>query len=248
MGVKTLSTGVKLVKMRNPWGVEDYKGDWGDNSSKWTDALAKEVGLVKNKKDGIFYISIEDYQKSFAETQVSYDTTNMKSAHFLRLNDDGTKSEACGGTRKGPNCYRHVLNVKSDVAQKVWMSVHTWDERTLPKSCRTKKGKHGFMTSFAAPHMREFTSGWIYEHPEQFTAGQTVQITLDANWIDKNYAKDWSVVVWGEKGAVSVTHKNGLASDKLPYIAPTGTTTTTLLRQLIRRLTRLLRLLLRLRL
>ena len=54
--------------MRNPWGKEDYKGDWGDNSSKWTDALAKEVGLVKNKKDGIFYISIEDFSKSFAET------------------------------------------------------------------------------------------------------------------------------------------------------------------------------------
>ena len=57
--------------MRNPWGHETYKGDWSDNSKLWTDALAKEVGLVKNKKDGIFYISIADYKKAFTETIVN---------------------------------------------------------------------------------------------------------------------------------------------------------------------------------
>ena len=30
IGVKELSTGVKLVQVRNPWGVEDYKGPWSD--------------------------------------------------------------------------------------------------------------------------------------------------------------------------------------------------------------------------
>ena len=148
--------------MRNPWGHETYKGDWSDNSKLWTDALAKEVGLVKNKKDGIFYISIADYKKAFTETIVNYDTTNMKRSHFLRLNDDGTKSEACGGTRKSANCYRHKLSIKSDVAQKVWFSLYTWDKRTLPKSCQTAKGKHAYMTNFMDPSMVEFTSGEQY--------------------------------------------------------------------------------------
>ena len=58
-------------------------------------------------------------------------------------------------------------------------------------------------------------------------AGETIAFNGDWNWLDANYSKDWSVTVWGSKGNVKITHKNGLASDKLPYIARTGTTTTT---------------------
>lgn len=27
----------RLVKIRNPWGKKEWTGDWGDNSSKWTE-------------------------------------------------------------------------------------------------------------------------------------------------------------------------------------------------------------------
>jgi hypothetical protein len=30
---------VKLVKMRNPWGEGEWKGDWSDKSDLWTDEL-----------------------------------------------------------------------------------------------------------------------------------------------------------------------------------------------------------------
>ena len=135
LGTRKLSNGVRLVKLRNPWGVEDYKGDWGDTSSKWTDALAKEAGLVKNKKDGVFHMSVEDFFKWFEETEVSFDTTGMKSAYFLRLNDDGTGAGQCDASNKGPKCHRHVLTITSEVAQTVWISAHTWDKRTLPTKC-----------------------------------------------------------------------------------------------------------------
>ena len=39
LGVKELSNGVRLLKLRNPWGKENYKGDWADDSDKWTDDL-----------------------------------------------------------------------------------------------------------------------------------------------------------------------------------------------------------------
>ena len=50
-------------------------------------------------------------------------------------------------------------------------------------------------------------------------AGDSIEVTADWNWSDANYSKDWSVTVWGSKGAVTVTHNNGLKSDKLPFIA-----------------------------
>lgn len=60
VGVATLSTGDRLVKMRNPWGSERFTGKWGDSSSAWTDTLRAEVGAAE-KNDGFFFMSIEDY-------------------------------------------------------------------------------------------------------------------------------------------------------------------------------------------
>lgn len=28
---------VELVKLRNPWGRDEWKGDWSDNSPLWTE-------------------------------------------------------------------------------------------------------------------------------------------------------------------------------------------------------------------
>lgn len=50
---------VTLVKLRNPWGKYEWKGDWSSNSDKWTPEL-KEKLRVSNKDDGIFYMTIED--------------------------------------------------------------------------------------------------------------------------------------------------------------------------------------------
>lgn len=34
---------VKLVKLRNPWGNFEWKGDWGDESDCWTDELKEQL-------------------------------------------------------------------------------------------------------------------------------------------------------------------------------------------------------------
>ena len=44
IGVKKLSNNVKLVKLRNPWGVDSWRGDWGHDSPLWTPKILEEVG------------------------------------------------------------------------------------------------------------------------------------------------------------------------------------------------------------
>ena len=89
LGVATLSNGTKLVKIRNPWGSETFKGDWSDKSAKWTPALRAEAGSVIGD-DGEFFIALADFKTSFEETQINLNTDNMSRSHFLVLNDSNT--------------------------------------------------------------------------------------------------------------------------------------------------------------
>ena len=34
---------MRLVQLRNPWGKFEWRGDWSDKSTKWTDALKHAV-------------------------------------------------------------------------------------------------------------------------------------------------------------------------------------------------------------
>lgn len=47
-----------LVKMRNPWASETYKGPWSDKSKKWTKAYKEQVNH-KKANDGIFYMDFD---------------------------------------------------------------------------------------------------------------------------------------------------------------------------------------------
>ena len=34
---------VNLLMIRNPWGQEESKGDWSDNSPKWTATIKRQL-------------------------------------------------------------------------------------------------------------------------------------------------------------------------------------------------------------
>jgi calpain-15 len=62
--------GIKLLKIRNPWGGFEWNGDYNDKSELWTEELKKEVGLeVKN--DGIFHMAYSDFLKYFPYTFIA---------------------------------------------------------------------------------------------------------------------------------------------------------------------------------
>ena len=124
IGVKELSTGVKLVQVRNPWGVEDYKGPWSDKDKRWTPALREEVGR-KNANDGVWHIPLSDFMKVMANSYINKNTDGWGYDYFLRL-DDKTRPNGqlpdCG-----KKCVRHELQITSEVMQDVWVSAHRWD-------------------------------------------------------------------------------------------------------------------------
>lgn len=61
---ETIPDGTRLVKVRNPWGKNEWEGDWSDRSTKWTDEL-KSFLKHEDKDDGIFWISYDDLLRNY---------------------------------------------------------------------------------------------------------------------------------------------------------------------------------------
>ena len=98
--VRKVSTGDRLIKIRNPWGKGEWNGDWSDKSKKWTPALKKEVGFTDAAEDGIFWMEAKDFVKKFSEigvckvhegyqyNSIQYDNINLKeklTSVFIKL-------------------------------------------------------------------------------------------------------------------------------------------------------------------
>ena len=79
----------RLIRVRNPWGSEDYEGPYSDSdSTKWDPTLQAAVEYV-DADDGAFYIDYESFHREFDETTISYDTANLKQSYIL-VQDDST--------------------------------------------------------------------------------------------------------------------------------------------------------------
>ncbi|XP_014255422.1 calpain-D isoform X2 [Cimex lectularius] len=57
-------SGIRLLRLRNPWGHYSWKGDWSDDSPIWTPEL-RELLMPHGASDGVFWISFEDVLKYF---------------------------------------------------------------------------------------------------------------------------------------------------------------------------------------
>jgi hypothetical protein len=55
-----------LVRLRNPWGNEGFKGDWNDNDKgHWTTEAVKAMEQL-DIPDGTFWMSFNDFKKNFS--------------------------------------------------------------------------------------------------------------------------------------------------------------------------------------
>ena len=72
--VKSENTGVetKLVKVRNPWAREYFKGPWSDSSEKWTAEMLNQVEHEADN-DGVYFIELADFSINFETMTVAED-------------------------------------------------------------------------------------------------------------------------------------------------------------------------------
>jgi calpain-15 len=64
---------IRLVRIRNPWGHHEWKGEWSSESERWTNALRERLGMERTwaKGDGTFFMSYNDMLDRFHHLDVA---------------------------------------------------------------------------------------------------------------------------------------------------------------------------------
>ncbi|KAK3244065.1 hypothetical protein CYMTET_46313 [Cymbomonas tetramitiformis] len=71
LGVHSVGGGAhRLLRLRNPWGRFEWRGDWSDQSSRWTRQLKEEVGGQAVGDDGVFFMALDDVARFFCSITV----------------------------------------------------------------------------------------------------------------------------------------------------------------------------------
>ena len=71
----------KLIQMRNPWGSEEYVGDWSDKSALWTPEFKKQAGY-EDKDDGIFFVPLDQWTTDYAMLDVCHYRDDWKVGEY----------------------------------------------------------------------------------------------------------------------------------------------------------------------
>ena len=232
---------MRLVKVRNPWGENQYNGPWSESSGDWTAELKAEVdrklGNVGHGDAGVFYMDITTYRKNFDGTDINEDVSNWDLSYFLMLGDTKTETKAddfglCSA------CTEHIMEVKnpSDESQKVFVGTHVWQARTYSVNndqCKaaisTDGDSHSLWSlqegddlNFAVFNANSGT-GWL--KGIEIPAGETFRFKASFDWNRPEIVKDWSFTAWGTKSKVEVRHSEGLESKSLPFRSNQGGST-----------------------
>ncbi|NWW89281.1 CAN13 protein, partial [Rhynochetos jubatus] len=64
-----------IIRLWNPWGHGEWNGPWSDNSPQWDHVEPKcREALLRNKDDGEFWMSCENFQEQFSWLYICNDT------------------------------------------------------------------------------------------------------------------------------------------------------------------------------
>lgn len=105
---------VRLMKLRNPSGTDEWTGDWSENSGRWDAELREEFGFVGGDKH-VFYMTFDDYMEQYKRTTIITEHVLNPKAHS-RV--QYTFKEERGGNTK-PAFFRIFFENDLDLTQKI---------------------------------------------------------------------------------------------------------------------------------
>lgn len=81
IGTFVLKDGTKLIKLRNPWVCDsNWEGKYCDSDNIWEDVATTDKEKVgqKDKEDGVFFITYQDFVQTFNTISLAEYQVNTK--------------------------------------------------------------------------------------------------------------------------------------------------------------------------
>ena len=80
----------RLIKIRNPWGLDSYTGPWSDSdTSRWNANTKAQAGFVNNTQDGYFYMEDVNFIVGFYYFTVNFVNDSFTTSYYEKIGDDG---------------------------------------------------------------------------------------------------------------------------------------------------------------
>nr|XP_025950487.1 calpain-14 [Dromaius novaehollandiae] len=135
-----------LVRLRNPWGKIEWRGDWSDSSYKWELLSPKEKILLRKKKeDGEFWMSLQDFKVHFVDLMICKLTPDLMSK------EDGKKwmySLKSGRWVKGST----AGGSRGFCSDTFWMNPQYWLEVLPAEDSKKSLGSCNVLVSLIQKH------------------------------------------------------------------------------------------------
>ena len=128
--IEDKSTLIRLVKLRNPWGRGEWKGEWSDQDERWTPELLEELG-VTGTDDGIFFMAVDAFLEYFNDFQVCKYYDDYSYSAIRVVNELKTKPV--------------YLSFDISTAGKYYFSINQYTKRFYPSSKKYRYSNISFL-------------------------------------------------------------------------------------------------------
>ena len=188
----------RLVKLRNPWGKGEWKGDWSDSSYLWTAELKQQLNY-EDTDDGVFYMTYNDFVKYYSDIQICYYHDGFKySAVKLQSEKNGTV----------------FLRFKIEIKGKYYLSLNQKNRRHFPKKKKYAYTNCGYIVArqlqngkydYIGGNMKADKENWI---GEECDIGEYV-VMIKTPW--KSFVNEFSFSIYGlDKTDIKQTNRDNL--------------------------------------
>ena len=119
---------IRLIQLRNPWGKDEWNGDWSDTSSLWTREERERLEVYHHEcNDGIFWMRFEDFLREFNELHIckvdptyTYNSIDVRFPRrgrvfqsFVSIDVSSPGKYTFSADRKDRHYYREIITLLS---------------------------------------------------------------------------------------------------------------------------------------
>jgi len=175
----------RLIKLRNPWGIYEWKGAWADFSKEWTEENMKILG-EEFKDDGEFWMNLKDFMTHWTQVdvvKVFNDRQCKVKWNCLICRGEWTKFSSGGVTSAMKNWKtrlfnpQYLLNLEED--SDIVISLMQKDFRYEGDE-KTKNNAIG-MNVYQAPH-HQFTHVALHAGERMMSIDNTDLVATSKTW------------------------------------------------------------------